>query len=176
MRPAPSPADCWTAIEAATRTLPESGEPPAAFAVVEAALQRLIGARLFTILRVLPDGSTQRVHTSDPAGYPVAGRKARNPTPWYEQVVSRGQAYVGPTPADVRAAFFDHELIARLGCGSVLNLPVRWAGQTLGVVNMLHEEGWYGPAHAPAGLPFASLLAPAFLSPQPRPAAERDAL
>jgi hypothetical protein len=94
----------------------------------------------------------------------VGGRKALNRTPWTEQVLRRQQPYVGRTAADVRAVFFDHALIASLGCGSVLNVPVVWDGRTLGTINLLHEDGWYDAEDAPVGLLFAALAIPAYLA------------
>jgi hypothetical protein len=61
--------------------------------------------------------------------------------------------------------FSDHELIVSLGCESVLNMPVRWRGRTLGSLNLLHEAGWYGEDDAVACLPFAQLTLPALLAP-----------
>ena len=60
--------------------------------------------------------------------------------------------------------FFDHALIASLGWGSVLNLPVVWDGRTLGTINLLHEEGWYDEADAGVGLLFAGLATAAYLT------------
>ena len=88
-------------------------------------------------------GESERIYTTHPREYPVGGRKALNVTPWAERVLTRQQPYLGRTPADVQSVFFDHDLIASLGCGSVLNLPVVWDGRTLGTINLLHEEGWY---------------------------------
>jgi len=64
----------------------------------------------------------------------------------------------------VRAVFFDHALIASLGCGSVLNVPVVWDGRSLGTINLLHEEGWYDASDAALGLVFAALAVPAYLT------------
>jgi hypothetical protein len=65
---------------------------------------------------------------------------------------------------DIRWAFFDHELIASLGCGSCMNLLVIHDGVLLGTINMLHEEGYYSEADLAVAAPFAQLLIPAFLS------------
>ena len=65
---------------------------------------------------------------------------------------------------DLRHVFSDHELIASLGCESVLNMPVRWRGRTLGSLNLLHEAGWYGEDDVAACLPFAQLALPALLT------------
>src|SRR3954468_23408899 len=94
------------------------GQPAPLFAASHRALGNLIGAKLFTILKVLADGSTERMYTSDPAAYPLSGRKPRNSTPWFEKVIVAQQHYFGPTKAHIREVFFDHELIFSLGCGS----------------------------------------------------------
>ena len=40
-----------------------------------------------------------------------------------------GQPYIGRNRTDIQYVFFDYELIWSLGCESVLNMPVRWAGE-----------------------------------------------
>jgi branched-chain amino acid transport system permease protein len=57
-----------------------------------------------------------------------------------------------------------HALIAMLGCGSVLNVPVAWDGRTPGTINLLHEEGWYDEGDRSIGLLFAALAVPAYLA------------
>ena len=148
---------------AAVATVP--GQPDAVFGALEAALGAVLGHRLFTLMRYHADtGDCERIYTTHPTQYPVGGRKALNRTPWTERVLRRQQPYVGRTAADVRAVFFDHALIASLGCGSVLNVPVVWDGRTLGTINLLHEEGWYDEGDAPVGLLFAALAIPAYLT------------
>jgi len=61
--------------------------------------------------------------------------------------------------------FFDHELIASLGCGSILNLPVATGGRILGTLNVLHEEHWYDDGDVGIGQVFAALAVPAYLNP-----------
>ena len=73
-----------------------------------------------------------------------------------------GSPYIGYTADDIRTVFFDHALIASLGCASVLNLPVVHDGRTLGVLNLLHEASWYGEDDVPLGQVFAALAVPAF--------------
>jgi hypothetical protein len=146
---------------AAAAGLPD--QPAPIFTAVHRALGSLIGAKLFTILKILPDGSTERMYTSDPATYPLSGRKPRNETPWYERVILARQHYFGPTRAHIREVFFDHELIFSLGCGSVINVLVLYDGRVLGAVNMLHEEHWYQPEDPVRAEPFAAMLIPALL-------------
>ncbi|MBR0755074.1 GAF domain-containing protein [Bradyrhizobium jicamae] len=141
-------------------------QPHALFAALDEALKSAIGHRLFTILTY--DSATSeaaRVYSNLPAPYPTGGRKRLAPGPWTETVLDRGEAYIGRTLADLRMVFSDHALIASLGCESVLNMPVRWCGRTLGSLNLLHEAGWYGEDDAALCRPFAQFALPALLSP-----------
>lgn len=156
------------AAVAAVGTMP--GQPAALFGALEAALGAVLGHRLFTLMRYHADsGESERIYTTHPREYPVGGRKALNPTAWTEQVLRRQRPYLGRTAGDVREVFFDHALIASLGCGSVLNLPVVWDGRTLGTINLLHEEGWYAAGDESIGLLFAALAVPAYLARETTP-------
>ncbi|MBR0858801.1 GAF domain-containing protein [Bradyrhizobium liaoningense] len=139
-------------------------QPDALFAALDDALQAVIGHKLFTILTYDGDsGEAARVYSNLPGPYPTGGRKRLAPGPWTEAVLDRGEAYIGRNRDDLRDVFSDHELIASLGCESVLNMPVRWRGRTLGSLNLLHEAGWYGEDDVAACLPFAQLALPALL-------------
>ncbi len=85
------------------------------------------------------------------------------PTPWTRRLFDERVPYIGYTAADISEVFFDHQLIVSLGCASVLNVPVAWAGQTLGTINLLHEERWYDDGDVPLARLFAGLAAPAFM-------------
>jgi hypothetical protein len=138
------------------------GQPEPLFRALDAALAAVLGHRLFTVLlHHAGTAESERRYTSQPAAYPVGGRKPLNPTPWAQQVIHERRPYLGRTAADIRDVFFDHELIASLGCASVLNLPVVWDGRLLGTVNLLHAEHWYDESDVPIGLTFAALAAPA---------------
>ena len=78
-------------------------------------------------------------------------------------VIETQQPYLGRNSADIRRAFFDHALIASLGCASVINIPVRYDGRTVGVVNLLHQENWYRDERIPLLDVLCALLVPAFL-------------
>lgn len=152
------------------RALAAPGQPAAGFEALEQACSQVIGHKLFTILLFHSDsGESERVHTNHPEAYPVGGRKALNPTFWTDHVLREQKAYIGRSYDDVRAVFFDHELIRSLGCESVLNLPVVLGGRTLGTINLLHEAGWYEDAHIAVGSVFAALAVPGLAMLQQRP-------
>ena len=139
-------------------------EPEAIFRAVEALAQRAIGFRLFTIMR-LHAGSqeVERLYSSDPAAYPVSGRKPKQGTPWGEQVLDRGEIFIANSPNEVRAAFADHELIFSLGIGAIMNVPIRFQGRSLGTMNICSEAGWFSDSDRAPGRLLATLLAPPLL-------------
>lgn len=155
------PAPHLAAVAAAQA---EPGQPGPLFAALDAALGRAIGHRLFTILVIHPGANeSQRYYSNMPKEYPVGGRKPINRTHWFQRVLGAGECYIGRTYEDIRDVFFDHELIRSLGCESVLNVPVRWNGRSIGTLNLLHHANWYTEADiAPAQL-FAALAAPGLM-------------
>lgn len=158
----PDPAPHLAAVAAA---MAEPGQPGPLFAALDAAMGAAIGHRLFTILAIHPGAAeSQRCYTNMPVAYPVGGRKPINRTRWFETVLDRGEPYIGRTYEDIREVFFDHELIRSLGCESVLNLPVRWNGASLGTINLLHEARWYAEADLAAARQFAALAVPGLLA------------
>ena len=162
MRQAVDPRPHLAAV-AAVATMP--GQPEALFGALDAALGAVLGHRLFTLMRYhAASGDSERVYTTHPREYPVGGKKPLNPTAWTEQVLRRQQPYLGRTPADVQTVFFDHALIASLGCAAVLNVPVVHDGRVLGTLNLLHEAGWYDEADVAPALVFAALGVPGYLA------------
>ncbi len=158
-------ADPWPAMQEAAAALAAPGQPQAIYAALDRILCRIVGAKLFTILvRHQDSNESERVYTNQPEAYPVGGRKQMKDTPWFRKVIVGKQHFLGPTMADVRWAFYDHELIASLGCGSAINLLAIHNDVVVGSINMLHEEHWYDQRAIAVGAPFAQLLIPAFLA------------
>ncbi|MGH8849510.1 MAG: GAF domain-containing protein [Casimicrobiaceae bacterium] len=150
----------------ALATLSASGhEPPELWAAVDRLVQKVIGHRLFTIMRVHEAAAeVERIYSSNSAAYPVGGRKAKRGTPWSRVVLDRGEVFIARTPEEVREAFADHALIFSLGIGSVMNIPIGYRGRRLGTMNVSHDAGWFGDRDAAAGSLIAALLVPALLA------------
>ena len=72
-----------------------------------------------------------------------------------------GWATIRSMQAAIRTHFADHELIISLGLESIVNLPVRWQGQVLGTLNLLHGPGYYSDASVALG----RLLTPHLVAP-----------
>lgn len=141
------------------------GQPETLYVALEAITGRLIGHRLFTLLVTRERGRlVRRVHTSDAQAYPLGGEKEMGPTPWGELVLRRAQPWLGRSAEDIRWAFPDHALIASLGLGAAINIPVVYDDEVIGTMNLLHEAHWYRPEHVDLLLAFGALLVPAYLA------------
>ncbi len=124
----------------------ERGQPAATFAALERLANESIGARLFTVMALDTDrGRGCRIYTNMPEAYPCFGMKALPEGEWTHTVVGNRRMFIANNLEEIARVFPDYELIASLGCASVLNLPVVAAGRLLGTVNCLDRAGNYSP-------------------------------
>jgi hypothetical protein len=139
-------------------------QPATLFRAIDNVLFDTIGHTLFTILRY--DAATHhsaRIYSNMPKPYPTSANKPQPDGQWADIVLARGEVYIGSTPYDLRTVFADYELIASLGCESVMNVPVRWQGRTLATLNLLHKRAWYRDEHIPVAQAIAQFALPALL-------------
>ncbi len=151
-------------ISMLTRALAERDQPAATFRALDRLLAKLVGHKLFTALLYLPKaGMAERLYSSRPDIYPASGTKALEQAPAMKRVLTSGTPYIGRDVGDIERDFPDHDRIFALGCGSVLNMPVRWKGEVLGQINLLHEARHFEKAHLPIVEAMAQIVVPAFL-------------
>ncbi len=157
--------DATPHIAAVTAALGTAGQPDAGFRAIDAALAATTGHVLFTILvHHVALKQSERFYSNMPAEYPVGGRKPVTSSAWMRSVMFDGVPYIGRNRDDIKEVFYDYELIWSLGCESVLNMPVRWNGQTWGTLNLLHRAGWYSEADIANAALFAQLALPGIMT------------
>lgn len=124
----------------------------------ERSLTEVFGQRLFTVL-AYDEASSRlgRLHSNRIDINPVGGLKRVTQSRWSDQVLRRGEIFVGSTREDIKAVFSEYEVLWSIGCESVLNIPVRKNGVTLGTMNLLGEAGLYDHADIGLALVFAQL-------------------
>jgi hypothetical protein len=130
-----------TAISAAT-------ESRSCWQALEKLADALVGARLFTVTIVdEPAALVRRAYSNSPAEYPTSGTKPLHGKTgdWFETVFVKRETFVANTIGAIAKVFPDHELIASLGCGSAMNLPIVLEGNLVATVNLLDETGRYTP-------------------------------
>ena len=125
-------------------------------------LNDFIGHKLFTILKFDKINSKlERIYTSNPREYPLQGKKDVIRNFWQVQVLEKGIAYIGYNSQDIKNSFSDFDLIKKLGCSSVLIIPVKSGGNIKGSVNLLHEESWYLNSHVKIAQSLVSVISEA---------------
>lgn len=139
--------------------------PDAAWTALAELARGVAGHRLFTVMTVdMGAGVVRRAYSNMPVEYPTSGTKPLrgNTGDWYETVFNRRRTFVANTIGDIAKVFPDHELIASLGCGSVINLPIVLENDLVAAINLLDGAGHYTAERVAAAE--ARLAVPARLS------------
>jgi len=106
--------------------------------------QSVVGHRLFTVMTVdMQAGLARRAYSDHAVQYPVSGTKLIHRDQWFDIVHGEKRSFVANTIEDIAKVFPDHDLIASLGCGSVINLPVVLKGELVATINMLDAADHY---------------------------------
>lgn len=138
-------------LAAFTRALTNAADPAEGFAALCTLSERTVGHTLFTLMTFdRTHNEARRIYSSRPEAYPVSGTKPTPANAWADQVLRRHEPFVANTIEAIADFFPDHALIASLGCGSILNLPVVAGGEALGTINCLHAARHYTPERVAA--------------------------
>lgn len=150
------------AISDMAQALATAPQPECGLQALARALAARIGYRLFTVLVLDREAEqSRRYFSSQPEAYPPGGAKPiRENSEFYATVVLEGKARICVDRTECARAFPDHELIHSLGCESAVNVPVRWDGQTIASLNLLHEAGWYRQDMLPELSGYAAMAIP----------------
>lgn len=132
--------------------LPRAATFDAAMGHIEAARLALLGPGLLTVnLNATtsddpPDEvQLQRLWSSNPQAYPVAGRKRKTLTPWTRQLLVRAEVFIGEGDATLAEVFDDHALITALGLRAVVNVPLLEDGRCAATFNVLGTRARWMP-------------------------------
>ena len=139
-------------------------DPQVSLRAIDALAQRVFGHKLFTVMRLLAGGSeVERAYSSNPAAYPVGGRKQKQETRWGRIVLEEGKPFIARNADELRVHFSDHALILSLGIGSIMNIPVMLRAQCVGTMNVSGEAEQYGEADIGPARILAELIVPFLL-------------
>lgn len=142
----------------------EAKTPEAVWKALEDLANEVVGHTLFTVTMTdMAAGLVRRAYSNRPAEYPTSDTKPLkgNTGDWFETVFNQHRTFVANSIADIAKVFPDHELIASLGCGSVVNLPILLEGSLVATINLLDAPDHYTPervAAAEAGLAIPARL------------------
>ncbi len=156
--------DLLPSLERTLLAQADGNQPEALFQAAEAACRDLFGFRFLTILKNLPGtGNVMRMHSSTAGDYPVGALKPMGNTPWGKIVLDGGESWLGNSREDVLWAFPDAELILSKGCEACACAPVRWKGETVGVLSLNAERDAYSTEDLQYMTLIAQALVPALI-------------
>lgn len=166
---APDPAVLLAASERLCHSLHGCDDPASALDHVETARLAILGSGLLTVNvdATKPQDPAGEIHlmrawTSNALAYPVGGRKRKLRTPWTEQLLVRGEVFIGEGDAELGVVFDDVALITSLGLRSVINVPLLSGGRTRATFNVLGTRPHWQP-HEIAAVRLLALLARPFV-------------
>jgi hypothetical protein len=158
-QPAPAHSDRLIAAMLTTRA---AGQPRPLFQAVDAALEAEIGRIFCTFLLIHPDGARERLYTSTPETYPLGARTPLIGTAAADPKLGRGYPFLADGMAEIRKRYSTSDLLEKLGCSALANIPVTHDAALIGLVNLGTREGTYGPAQLERAGQYATLLGPTF--------------
>ncbi|SDV48827.1 GAF domain-containing protein [Chitinasiproducens palmae] len=149
-----------SALERVAEALRENHSSEAFWKTLETSLTAVFGQRLFTVLAFDTDSRRLcRLYSNRPDINPVGGIKRVTQSRWTEQVLVRGELLIGSNREDIKSVFSEYETLWSIGCESVLNIPVRTRGVTVGTLNLLDAAGAYDHADQALAAVFGQLAA-----------------
>lgn len=142
-----------------------TAQPAVAYKAIDDLAQHVFGHLLLTVLAYRPETvEVERLYSSNETAYPVGGRKPKKGTAWGAHVLDKGQFHISHNAEDIKATFFDHELIASLGISGMINIPLVLSGRCVGTLNISNVAGHFGEADFPTARILAALALPLVLS------------
>lgn len=152
-------------LDALCGQLARADAPAAAFDAIGSATAALLGPGLLTINAWRRDSAeVERLWSSDPAAYPVGGRKHKPDSPWSRQLLGQGEVFVGEGDHALAAVFDDIAVIRALGLSAVVNVPVCERGQCVGTFNFLAARAAWAPGEVATLRMLAQMATPAVVA------------
>ena len=137
----------------------------ATWAAIDALTARLYDHRLFTALKHMPETQeVERLYSSQPAAYPVGGRKKKQDTHWGKKTIDQGELYICHGRADIERTFFDHTLILSMGIGGMVNVPVMLLGRCVASLSISTVGDRFSESDRPELTVLAGLCLPLVLA------------
>lgn len=161
---APDPRAASAKLHALGQLAVQLGQDPTAepWPMFEQSAASIFGPQhLFTVLAYdRPRSLMCRLYSNRNDISPVGGMKRVTASLWSAHVLEGGAFFVGSSRADIQKVFSEYESLWKIGCESVLNLPLRHRGVTIGTINLLGNAGQYDQYDPMAAHVFAQLAVP----------------
>jgi GAF domain-containing protein len=121
--------------------------PDALFTAIHDIAVHRLGAGLVTAMRYdAPNATVERLYSSNPAAYPVGGRKPKRDSAWSRHVLIEQRVLLSAGDDAIQEAYADHATIFGLGLHSCVNAPLVSSGRCVGTMNVLRADTQWSDA------------------------------
>lgn len=121
-----------------------SDGPEALLQLLDRRLRTSPGFDLFTILIPGGDGDyLERVYSTNEAQYPLGVADKVEDNVWFARLFSDREAIVANTLDEIAIWLPDYQIFVEQNYSSLLNLPVAFGGETIGLINMMGDENHF---------------------------------
>jgi GAF domain-containing protein len=115
--------------------------PAALFAAIAQVAARPLDAGLVTAMRYdAAEQAVERLYSSNPAAYPVGGRKLKRDSNWSRHVLVEHRVLVSAGDEALKKHYTDHATITGLGLHSCVNIPLVSNGACIGTLNICRPQ------------------------------------
>lgn len=159
-------------VERLCEQLDASPSWPQAMGLLDAARRAWVGRGILSVNANVDaperrDGQVllQRIWTSDPASYPVGGRKHKAMTPWTRTLLVEHRVFRTEGRVAMTETFDDHALMASLDLHAALNVPILDGNrQCVAIFNFMGAQTAWNAAQVGALRLLATLARPWILA------------
>lgn len=136
--------DADAVVQEFQQAIATAKSPEEIFRHLEAAAQKHVGVKLFTVMDYVADQKMgRRCYTNSPGSHPASGWIELSENNWFDCVIRNHKTYVANDIDQLTRDFSDAELIASLGCNAIVNLPLIKDGEVIATVNLLNSAGYF---------------------------------
>lgn len=129
-----------------TEVASEASDPKRVMEIVAQTASELLEVDFVTLsLFDQETWESERLYSTRPEHYPVSGKKPLNQTWWSDWVMTKKKTFVANSKDEIAAVFFDHSEILKLGCESIINIPIVFRGAVIGTINCLAAAQHFTP-------------------------------
>jgi GAF domain-containing protein len=118
--------------------------PGAIFDVLAKHIQENVGYLLMTVLVPASDAPfLDRVFSTNQHQYPLGKADPIEDSIWFRRLFAEGEAIVANDAEAIKAWLPGFDAYLAQGYGSLVNIPIVISGNTIGLLNLMHEAGHF---------------------------------
>jgi len=156
------PSSVLAAISRLVSTLAEAG-PRATLELLDLEIETVLGHSYITVSVREKDNLVRRIYSAEPGIYPEGQLKDLVRNERTRRLLHEGVPYLANSWEELSVQYVDPEVLAENGVTSLANIPLRFDGEVIGVLNIADTGGPRPEGFLVSAQAFGDFLAPLVL-------------